>query len=449
MKKIFVICLFLFSLVMLVACNPVDDGRLSDADLAIVYSEMQRSFEFFWETTNHNEAHAGYGLARDRYPNAPSLSSIAATGFALAAYAIGADEGWITEEEGFTRADKTMDTLLQIQRKNGFYYHFYNIVTGVPSPNSEVSIIDTGLLMMGAIVASEYFGGTVQEKFQEIYDDIDWNWYVNPVRNMFYMGYSDQNGFSGAWDHMAEQLILYVLAAGSLTHSTDESLYETVMVVEKTQYFGGYQSTKYPENSVESFYYSYNGSLFQHQFSHSFIDFRELNDPDGINWFDNATLAAKANYAYTQDYKDVFKTYGENAWGITASDGPGEYNAYGARPAKNVTHNGTIAPYGALASINYLPEKSAAASKHFFSIEGLWDTYGFKDAYNQGPVDANLYPTLASRTPWIAPDYIGIDKGITLMMISNYKNGFIWENVMKNYHIYAGLTILGFEEVEK
>ena len=218
------------------------------------------------------------------------------------------------------------------------------------------------------------------------------------------------------------------------------------MSISKSDYTGKYISTKNPDLSVnENFIYSFNGSLFQHQFSQSFIDFRNIEDKDGVNWFNNAVLATKANYAFVQDNADKYKIYSEFSWGLSASDGPGEYNAYGARPAKSNTHNGTIAPYAALASINYLPEIVGKTALHFSNVEGLTGKYGFFDAYNLGPVDDNYNPNIASKTPWIAPDYIGIDKGVTLNMISNYKNGLIWEMVMKNDNIQAGLTILGIK----
>lgn len=449
MKKAFIFLFLVISLSMFGACDntPVGSDDLTEKDLVITYLEMKKSFEFFWNTSMTIENAPGYGLARDRYPNAPNLSSIAATGFALAAYAIGANEGWITFEEGYERTLRTVETLATLNRNHGFYYHFYEMYSGQPSGGSEVSIIDTGLMIIGGIVALEYFGGEVAEKFQAIYDAIEWEWYVDPARNMFRMGYKDNTGFAGHWDHMAEQLILYVLAAGSSTYPTDNSLYNTVMAVEKSQYKGGYLSSSDPSLNVEPFYYTYNGSLFQHQFSQAFIDFRDLDDPSGINWFTNGTLAAKANYAYTQDHSDTYKTYGKTSWGITASDGPGEYNAYGSKPAKNNTHNGTIAPYGALASINYMPKEAAFAAKYYYTVEGLWDTYGFKDAFNLGPVNPSLMPTLASKTPWIAEDYIGIDKGITMVMISNYKNQFVWNQIMKNENIQNGLEVLGFTKV--
>ncbi len=450
MKKIIIFSVLILMILSLVACNnnggsSIDDP-LTRTEKEILALEKRRSFDFFWETANTNINDNGYGLIPDRYPTNPSISSIASVGYGLAAYVVGADEGWVTFEEAFDRTNRTLDTLLSLERTNGFYYHFLNTRTGAREWNSEISIIDTGILMMGAIAAAEYFEGDVAIKVNEIYRDVNWGWYLNPTTNMFYMGYRPESGFVGAWDHISEQLMLYVLASGSPTYSIPRGPYNTMMNVMRTSYVGTYTSTSNPELSVTTpFYYTFDGSLFQHQFSHAFIDFKNYTDDFGTNWFENARLATLANYAYTQDFAHIYKSYGPNSWGISAGDGPGEYHAYGARPAKNNRHNGTIAPYASIASINYVPKLAARAALHYYqNIDGLFGTYGFKDAFNLGLHDETMNPTLASRTPWVATDVIGIDKGITLVMLANYDNNIIWDLVMQNDQVRAGMTILGF-----
>ncbi len=447
MKKITIICMLTLTLVLLVACqnNQNQTDEITATEKVVLLEEKRKSFNFFWQTANTNKEDAGYGLIPDRYPTNPSISSIASVGYGLAAYVIGADAGWVTYEAAYERTNLTLDTLLNLDRINGFYYHFLNTRTGVREWNSEISIIDTGILLMGAIAAAEYFEGDIKDKVMQIYEDVDWNWYLNKSTNMFYMGYSPESGFSGAWDHVSEQLMLYVLAAGAPIHSTSNTPYNTVLDVQMNNYKGVYISENNPELSVTTpFYYTFNGSLFQHQFSHAFIDFNTYIDPNGINWFENAKLATLANYAYTQDFSHIYKTYGPNSWGLSASDGPGEYNAYGSKPAKSHRHNGTVAPYAAVASINYTPKLAASAALHYYNIEGLFGTYGFKDAYNLGLHDPNLNIGLANKTPWMAKDVIGIDKGITLVMLANYDNQIIWNLIMKNDAVLAGLTILGF-----
>lgn len=449
MKKIITIVLIMLSVILLISCDNQEqdlNGELTYSELAVLKEEKKKSFEFFWNEANTIETDNGYGLIPDRYPTNPNIASIASVGYGLAAYVVGVEENWVSYDDAYERVNKTLDTLQRLTRVNGFYYHFLNTRTGAREWNSEISIIDTGILLMGAITAGEYFGGEIKQKVYEIYKDVNWTWYLNPTTKLFYMGYSPESGFSGAWDHVSEQLMLYILAAGAPIHSVSKEVYDKVLEIEMRDYYGNYISTRNPSLSVETkFYYSYNGSLFQHQFSHAFIDFKNYNDPNGINWFENARLATLANYAYVQDFSHIYKSYNESSWGLTASDGPGEYRAYGAKPSKSVTQNGTIAPYGAIASINYTPKLAAKAALNYYNnVEGLWGKYGFKDAYNLGLHDPSLNPSIASKTPWIASDVIGIDKGITLLMLANYDSGIIWEQVMKNDQVKAGLVILGF-----
>ncbi|MGN6153675.1 MAG: hypothetical protein ACTHOH_16980, partial [Lysobacteraceae bacterium] len=53
----------------------------------------RRTFDYFWETTP-----ADTGLAPDRHPARP-FASVAAIGYALTAYPVGAERGWITRAQ--------------------------------------------------------------------------------------------------------------------------------------------------------------------------------------------------------------------------------------------------------------------------------------------------------------------------------------------------------------
>lgn len=421
---------------------------LTSSELALLpakealYTEQEKSFNFFWETTTSSPTSAGFGLSRDRWPGNPAIASIASVGFALAAIPSGVEQGYITHQQGYERVLGTLNTLQRMTRVNGFYYHWVNMQTGAREWNSEVSIIDTGLMLAGAIVAAEYFGEEIADLVEDIYLEVDWDWYVNPTMLMFYMGYKPETGFFGGWDHFAEQMILYVLAAGNPSYTYKDSLYKRLKFL-SGNFKRSYTSTSTGE-VVPEFIYTYDGSLFQHQFSHAFIDFQKVLDYQGTDWFENARRATRANYLYTLDHADRYKTYSEVSWGISAGDGPNEYRAYGAQPAKNNTHNGTIVPYAAVASINYLEYESLMATQHYASIPQLQTRYGFSDAYNLGPVEASYNPTIAALTPWYDPDVLGIDKGITLLMIENYRSALIWDLFMQNTFVQQGLSNLGF-----
>lgn len=388
-----------------------------------VLAEAESCFRYFWELAQTDEDSGAYGLIRDRYPGSRNVASIASTGFGLAAIPYGIEKGWITREEGEERAEKTLDTLLSLENHSGFLYHFINMLNGNRGTGSEVSVIDTGLMLCGAIVVGEYFGGAIQEKADMLYDQVDWSFYLDSSRNMFYMGYSPEDGFSGHWDVYAEQLILYVLSAGSDTYPLDKTPYYAFQRLNGQ--YGGYE-----------FVHSWFGSIFTYQYSHAFVDFQGLVDERGMDWYDNSVKATLAARQFCIDQQENFAAYGPDSWGLTACDTADGYNGLlGAPPSgtDNRSHQseGTIAPAGAIGSMPFTPEESTQALKHYYSDPQLLGEYGLKDSYN---LDRN----------WYASDYIGIDKGISLLMIANYESGFIWKLFMQNENVQNGMVNLGF-----
>lgn len=403
-----------------VAPSPPTEAS-TDIQEVIAY-EMEGSFRFFWEQANRDPDSPGYGLIRDRFPGSEGIASIASVGFGLTAYPIGVEKGYISRDEGFERANRTLDTLLAMERTEGFYYHFVSMETGERAWESEVSSIDTAILVMGALTAGEYFGGEVEAKAKELYDGVNWQWFVDESRDMFHMAYRPDEGFAGHWDFYAEQLMLYVLAAGSDTYPIEESTYYAFTRHEAA--FG----------DGDPFIHSWFGSLFTHQFSHAWIDFRDYTDRDGVNWFDNSVLASQAQVDFAMAMDEEYETLGADAWGLTASDGPDGYNGlYGAPPSgfDNLAHtvDDTIPPAGAIGSIIFVPEAVERAMLNYYSIEPLRGEYGFQDAYNLSE-------------DWYASDVIGIDKGITLLMLANYENDLVYQYAMQNENILAGLERL-------
>ncbi len=393
---------------------------------AVIEYEMRGSFNFFWEQANSDAGSPGYGLIRDRYPGNEEIASIASVGFGLTAYLIGVEKGYISYEQAYERVNGTLDTLLKLERVEGFYYHFLNMRTGKRAWNSEVSNIDTAILMMGVLSAGEYFGGEIAEKARRIYDDINWRWYVDENRDMFYMGYYPEKGFEGHWDFYAEQLMLYILAAGSETHPIEPSTYYAF-----TRHYVSYADG-------QPFIHSWFNSIFTYQFTHAWIDFRGFVDRDGVNWFQNSVDASLAHYNYAVKMQNKFKTIGPLAWGLTACDGPDGYDGrYGAPPSgyDNTVHrvDDTVAPAGAIGSIIFVPELVKPAMMNYYLIEPLKGRYGFKDAYN------------LSRN-WFASDVIGIDKGISLLMLNNYQNGMVYSLMLNNEIIRNGMERLGFKK---
>ena len=427
-KKTFIVLLCLLCF-MLFGCTTSEEGNTPTEKKENKYmlAEEEASFNFFWEQQRTNPNLGGCGLIPDRYPN-NGLASIASVGYGLAAFIVGVENKWITYEEARNRAILTLSHIKDLERVHGFYYHFYQENYGTIASGSEISNIDTSIFLCGALVCGEYFGGEVETLANEIYEDVEWDWFVNPRSNNFYMGYNaSTNKFAGEWDNYAEQLMMYFLGAGSPTHPIEKKVYDAF-----TRRKGSYKS--------EEFIYSWFGSIFTYQFSHAFIDFKKIVDSQGVNWFENSVQATIANYNYCVDQSANFQTFGPKAWGTTACDTPTGYSGVlGAYPCSGaqMKNDGTIAPCGAIGSIVFCPEKVLPAINYYATmLDGsLIGDYGFKDAFN------------FENRVWIANSVIGIDKGITVLMIENYRSEIIWKTFMKLDLMDRAIQVLGFHEV--
>ncbi|MBU1145560.1 MAG: hypothetical protein KJ971_06875 [Firmicutes bacterium] len=407
-----------------------------------VLEEERLSFKFFWEVVNGDLESDGYGLIADRI-NVDTLSfgdaSIASVGYGLAAISLGIENDWISYGEGYERVLHTLYTLENMQRTHGFYYHFVDMETGLRSGTTEVSIIDTAILICGVIMAGEYFGGEIKTIANELYQAIEWNWYYNQDRMMFYMGYTPEDGFEGYWDMYSEQLMLYFLAAASDNYSVGKEAYDMMKS----------SSTRKKYGTSDYFYTSYPGTLFTYQFSHAFFDFRTVLDKENYNWFTNSINASIAAYDYGVWQSQNYDTYSTLSWGNTASDGPDGYRAYGNLPAVGTIYvDGTLAPCGAVGSIAFVPNLVIPAMENYASIVSLQGKYGFRDAYNLGLTESASTSIIRPNrilpvNGWFATDVIGIDKGITVLMIENYRSNLIWDFFMQSEIVQKG-----FEELE-
>ena len=403
-----------------------------------VNKEGYASFLYLWNQAQTADGPA-YGLVRDRYPDAAGVASSAATGFALSALPIAVSYNWISDANARERASKTLDTLLTLPNINGFFYHFISMETGARTWNSEISGIDTAILMMGVLTAGQYFGGDIQTKANALYARVNWNFYRNPSRDMYYMSYNpDTSKFSGAWDVYGEQLMMYVLGAGApnASYRIPKSMFYKF-----SRPTGNLTSTESDAINTNNFIYSWNGSIFTYQFSHAWIDFSGKTDDNGINWYNNSLNACGAAYNYALEEGGGSRpTLSPVAWGLTACDGPNGYlGNHGSRPAGTLLlkNDDIIAPYGAVASMPFTPTQSLAALNNYYGVTGLTGEYGLKDAFG----------TTSGGSSWIASNYVGIDKGITLLMLANYVNpsNSIWTITNQNEYIQNGLAFLGID----
>ncbi|WP_225766422.1 glucoamylase family protein [Stenotrophomonas sp. Marseille-Q4652] len=434
-------------------------------ELPALFDDIERrTFQFFWDTTNEVN-----GLTPDRYPSRP-FASIASIGFALTAYPIGIEHGWISRNQAIDRTLTTLkffrDAPMGPQRTGrtgykGFYYHFLDMQQGHRYDSwVELSSVDTALLMMGVLFAQSYYDGDdarekeIRQIADALYRRVDWTW-LQKRPPLVSMGWFPESGFiEHDWMGYNEAMMLYILALGSPSHPVSPDAW-TVWTRTYDNDWGVFQGQEYL-----SF-----GPQFGHQYSHVWIDFRDLQDQymreRGIDYFLNSRRATLAQRDYAVENPMKWKDYGENVWGLTAGDGPqnttqeyrGEqrqfrhYSARGAGLRENFD-DGTIAPTAAIASLVFAPELVIPATQEMHRRYGsfLYSSYGFLDSFNPSfNYDIPLKTgRLVPGRGWVASDYIGIDQGPILTMIANYRNEFVWDVMKRNAYIRTGLERAGF-----
>ncbi|MBO9876879.1 glucoamylase family protein [Xanthomonas sp. D-99] len=430
-----------------------------------LFSDIERrTFQFFWDTTNEVN-----GLSPDRFPSRP-FASIASVGFALTAYPIGIENGWVSRNQAIDRTLTTLkffrDAPMGPQKTGragykGFYYHFLDMQQGNRYDSwVELSSVDTALLMMGVLFTQSYYDGDdprekeIRQIADTLYKRVDWRW-LQQRAPLISMGWFPESGFiNHDWMGYNEAMMLYILALGSPTHGVDPDAW-TSWTRTYNNDWGVYQGQEYL-----SF-----GPLFGHQYSHVWIDFRDIQDQymreRGIDYFLNSRRATLAQRDYAIDNPMKWKDYGENVWGLTASDGPqntsqeyrGEqrqfrhYSSRGAGLRENFD-DGTIAPTAAISSIVFAPEVVIPATQEMHKRYGdfLYSSYGFLDSFNPSfnydiPIKTGR---MVPDRGWVASDYIAIDQGPILTMIANYQDEFVWNVMKKNPYIRAGLERAGF-----
>lgn len=400
---------------------------------ALLDDLSKRSVMYFWE-----QSHPVSGQTHDRAPlkaDGPhanqGISSIAATGYALSAYPIGVDRGWLPRDQARTRTLQTLDFVLStLEGHKGWYYHFVNWETGKREWNSELSSIDSGLLFAGVHMAEGYWQDPeVTKRAREIMARVDWRWFLtdgDDRRNSltFSMGWSPENGFLKArWDGFYEHMFLYILALGNSDDMEDEIW--TAFRRSRFQY--------------EGFDLLHGASLFIHQMSQAYLPMKGKRDILGYDYWVEGRNMTLASRLYTIKNPKGFKGYGPDIWGLSACDVPGGYSAPGApaMPGEEPNDNGTLAPAAAVASVMYTPDLSLRAAEAFLrEYPQSYGRYGFTTGIN---------PT----QNWQSPDTIGIDIGQMMLAIENHRNGKPHAWMMKNPAVAKGMQRAGFRETNE
>ena len=415
-----------------------------------------RSFLYFT-----NEINPDNGLVKDRTADW-SAASIAAVGWGVVAWAIGAEHNWITREKaaGLTLNlerflfDSKQSAEPDATGYNGFYYHFLDMESGKRAWNCELSSIDTSWLLAGIRFAIQYYNrdNEVENEIRDLGNKLTYRvqWDSALIEKskheghegLIAMGYRPEKGGWGDYGYFGytEALYLYIFAAGTNLMEPMKTYDVWLSGYDWEEPYKGYAHVTFPP-------------LFGHQFSHMFIDFRGLADKymqeKGIDYFENSRRATYCNWKYCIENPEGWIGYDSLTWGISACDGPGDFEKDGKRfhgyagrgasgPDDVIAEDGTITPTAAGGSIPFAPEICIPALKNMYDKygdKGLWDKYGLKDAFN---------PTV----DWIDKDYLGLDEGPIVIMIENYRTGLVWKYAMKDPVIQKGLKRLGFTKID-
>jgi hypothetical protein len=436
------------------------EPAMTAAQRAFVDDLEHRTFSWFWDTADSTT-----GLTPDRWPTR-SFASVAAMGFGLAAYPVGIERHWITREQGLERTLKTLRFLYDAPQDSagaasigyrGFFYHFLEPSTGARFEHLELSFIDTGLLVAGALFCGEYFDRpTPRERevgalAESLYRRVDWRW-MQPRAPLMGLGWTPEGGHL-PYDtaHYNETTLMLLLAMASPTHPADPATW--------SRYTQGYRWGSFHGQEYLGF-----APLFGHQTSHIFVDYRGLRDDfmraHGTDYFENSRRATLAQRQYAIDNPAKWTGYGPLEWGLSACDGAvhgdfvvdgvkRHFQTYWARGASHteVIDDGTLTPNAAAGSIAFAPEVVLPTLMSMKKRHGdrLWGRYGFLDAYNRSVrIPGRESDGVDPKLGWYDRDYLGIDQGLIVLMIENWRTGLVWDRMRRSPHLVRGLRLAGF-----
>ncbi|GAC1425176.1 MAG: glucoamylase family protein [Chitinophagaceae bacterium] len=404
------------------------------SDSALLDLVQQQTFRYFWDF-----AHPISGMARERsneaYNYGNEVVTTGGTGFGVMSVIVATERKWIARDSAARFLLKMVNFLAKANSYHGVFPHWLNGETGVTIPFSRkddgADLVETSYLMQGLLCARQYFNAdnstehNLRNRINGLWNDIEWDWFTRDGQEVLYWHWSPNNGWAMNFPVRGfnECLIMYVLAASASRYSVSAAVYHR-----------GWAQSNFFKNG-KTFYgytlplgFDYGGPLFFSQYSFLGLDPRGLKDEYADYWQQNKNHTL-INHAYCLDNPKKFKGYGEDCWGLTASD---TYNGYNAFSPTN--DFGTITPTAALSAFPYTPAFSMKALKHFYNDLGdkIWSEYGFVDAFNE-------------TKNWYATSHLAIDQGPIIVMIENYRSGLMWKLFMSCPEIQNGLKKLGFE----
>ncbi len=382
--------------------------------------DMQRlNCCYFWE-----QASPETGLVKDRCnarkPSSDNsiVASIAATGFGLTALCIADLRGFISHSQARARVLATLKFLSEkLAHHRGFFYHFANINTGERVWDSEVSSVDTAILLCGILSCRTHFRDTdITLLAHSISNRVEWTW-LSEDTLLLPHGWMPEVGFLPfRWDYYNEMMMMYLLGMGSPTYPLRPEAWDawkrTTFEYDGLRYIGSF------------------APLFVHQYSQAWFDFRGKRDRY-TDYFQNSVTATEVHRRFCIELGTQFSDYSADLWGITASDSDHGYVVWGGPPGVGQI-DGTVSPAAAGGSLAFLPGEAMRVLRTIRDrYPQAWCGYGFVDALNP-------------LKNWFDTDVVGIDIGISLIMAENARTGYIWKVFMQNPEAQRGMERAGF-----
>lgn len=423
-----------------------------NADEALLHPLQQEAFAYFLQNINpHN------GLIADT-TRSGSPCSIAVVGFALSAYPVGVERGWLARSDAAERALAALQFFAHSDQSGtpdatgyqGYYYHFLDMQSGQRVWKSELSLIDTGFLIAGMLTAAAYFTAPTAAETElrrladALYRRINWRWAQRDNAAVTH-GWKPECGFLNyGWEGYSEAILLYVLGLGSPSHPLSTESYPAWTMTYQWENLYGYD-------------FLYAGPLFIHQFSHAWIDFRGIQDAfmreKNCNYFENSRRAAYVQREYAIRNPLGFNGYGADCWGISAGDGPstapqhimGRYQAFYGYAARGIPYgpdDGTISPSALLSSLVFAPEITLPALRSLLARDTTASTAQSHDHLHTSGFNASIAGT--ERQGWLSEGEFGLDQGAIVLMIENYRSGLLWRLNRSIPCIQRGLRRAGF-----
>ena len=413
-------------------CGTGTPGQADACNVTFLDQIARRACRYFWEQA---DPHTGLVRDRARLDRRPDnahhrdVASIAATGFGLTGLAIAADRGWLPVQAARQRARRTLRFLLHhAPQEQGWFYHFLNLHTGRRAWQSEVSSIDTALLMAGVLTVGEAWDDReLRQLAATLYRRMNFPWMLAGDRYLLSHGWTPEKGFIPyRWNNYSEASILYFLAIGSPSFPIPA---------------GAWYAWKRSWVNYAGFRYIAGAApLFIHQYSQAWMDLRGRRETmgDRIDYFENSQIATRAQRMFCMRLHARFRDYGPRAWGLTASESAHGYVAWGGPP---VGHHplqpfpdGTLVPCAPAGSLMFLPRECLECLENLYQKygreTGIWGVYGFCDAFNP-------------LTGWRSPHVLGIDQGISLLSAANARDGMVWRWFMRQDTMQNALNRTG------